>query len=234
MISVKNLNHYIQYAQQNLHILDGIDFQINDGESVAITGSSGSGKTTLLAMLAGLDVPSSGGVYIGQDSLSVMDEDQRAQFRAAQVGFVFQSFHLLDALTALENVLLPLELAGDFNGVDQATAFLEKVGLGHRMQHYPNQLSGGEQQRVAIARAFASKPRYLFADEPTGNLDEKTSTTIINLLFELNQLHQTTLVLVTHEARLAQRCQRQFVIENGRLTELDFDKRPMVMGDADV
>ena len=219
MIEVENLAQRVTYGDEQLCILENLNLGIADGESVAITGTSGSGKTTLLGLLAGLDVPSEGNVRIGGELISAMNEDDRARFRALHVGFVFQSFHLLPSLTALENVALPLDLAGDKQTMSQAKDFLEKVGLAHRLRHYPSQLSGGEQQRVAIARAFASKPQYLFADEPTGNLDNKTGGKIIELLFNLNAQHKATLVMVTHEQRLADLCQRQFVIENGLLVE---------------
>lgn len=220
MIQLNNVTHQVTSSDDVLTLLQSVTLQVQAGESVAITGSSGSGKTTLLGMMAGLDTPSSGEITVGDATLTAMDEDQRALFRAQNVGFVFQSFHLLDGLTALENVLLPLELAGSSNQRSEAEAYLEKVGLAHRINHYPSQLSGGEQQRVAIARAFAAKPKYLFADEPTGNLDQKTGSHIIDLLFELNRKQQTTLVLVTHEQRLADFCQRHCVIENGELTEV--------------
>ncbi|NRB39621.1 MAG: ABC transporter ATP-binding protein [Pseudomonadales bacterium] len=217
MIQLRDVNHHICSVDGDLEILKAITLQIDAGETVAITGSSGSGKTTLLGMLAGLDIPTSGEIVVEGSNLTTMNEDQRALFRAKSVGFVFQSFHLLDALTALENVLLPLELAGNNQGEAEAKAFLEQVGLSHRLKHYPSQLSGGEQQRVAIARAFAAKPQYLFADEPTGNLDQATGSHIIDLLFDLNRQHKTTLVLVTHEPRLASLCRRQIVIENGQI-----------------
>ncbi|CAA0108622.1 Lipoprotein-releasing system ATP-binding protein LolD [BD1-7 clade bacterium] len=220
MIQVDDLSHQVVTGDEQLHILSDINLQINDGETVAITGSSGSGKTTLLGMLAGLDVPSTGNIRIDSQCISAMTEDQRAEFRAAQVGFVFQSFHLLAGLSALDNVMLPLELAGVDNARGEAEAFLEQVGLGHRLRHHPTQLSGGEQQRVAIARAFASRPKYLFADEPTGNLDAATGEKIIELLFALNQSSQATLVMVTHEERLAALCQRHLVIERGRLSDV--------------
>lgn len=220
MIEVRNLCQRVSYGDQQLTILDDIHFQIEDGQSVAITGSSGSGKTTLLGLLAGLDVPTSGSISIAGQVISQMSEDERAIFRARNIGFVFQSFHLLPSLTALENVALPLDLAGNRNARSEAQAYLEQVGLSHRLNHSPAQLSGGEQQRVAIARAFASKPKYLLADEPTGNLDQQTGARIIDLLFDLNRQHGTSLVLVTHEARLASLCQRQLVIEQGRISEV--------------
>lgn len=218
MIEVKNLCYRVNYGDQQITILDDVSFDIADAESVAITGSSGSGKTTLLGLLAGLDVPVSGSVTVAGQTISDQDEDQRALFRAGHVGFVFQSFHLLPSLTALENVALPLDLAGISNSRELAGKYLEQVGLAHRLTHYPTSMSGGEQQRVAIARAFATNPRYLFADEPTGNLDQQTGERIIELLFELNREHNTTLVMVTHEPRLAALCQRQLVIDNGRIS----------------
>lgn len=203
---------------QELHILNGVDLQINAGESAAILGSSGAGKSTLLGLLAGLDQSSSGEVYLNQHGLSTLTEEERAEVRQ-QVGFVFQSFQLLDHLTALENVMLPLELAGEKDYSLKATQWLEKVGLGHRLKHYPRQLSGGEQQRVAIARAFAGNPLVLFADEPTGNLDSVTGQSIIELIFSLNKDQGTTLVLVTHDEVLAKRCQRRFYLHQGKLEE---------------
>jgi putative ABC transport system ATP-binding protein len=187
------------------------------GESVAILGPSGAGKSTLLSLLAGLDLPSAGKVWVNGRELTALDEDGRAAVRAEHVGFVFQSFHLVPALTALENVMLPLELAGRADARRQARAALDEVGLGHRVGHYPRQLSGGERQRVAIARAFVASPALLFADEPTGNLDTRTGGRIADLLFRLNAEHGTTLVLVTHDRSLAERCDRQFEMDAGRL-----------------
>lgn len=204
-------------AGRELEILKGINLEIKSGETVAIVGASGSGKSTLLGLLAGLDEASSGRVVIGETDLAALDEDGRAAFRAENVGFVFQSFQLLPALTALENVMLPLELKGQQDARQQAEHFLARVELGQRMDHYPRQLSGGEQQRVAIARAFASRPEILFADEPTGNLDSRTGDHIIELLFQLNQEHGTTLVLVTHDLKLADRCQRCLQLDGGEL-----------------
>jgi len=204
-------------AGGELEILKGITLEIKSGESVAIVGASGSGKSTLLGLLAGLDEASGGRVIIGDTDLGQMDEDGRAQFRGREVGFVFQSFQLLPALTALENVMLPLELQGRRNAREQAENYLTRVELGPRVDHYPRQLSGGEQQRVAIARAFAAEPRILFADEPTGNLDTRTGGHIIDLLFELNREEGTTLVLVTHDEVLAARCERRLCIEAGLL-----------------
>ena len=200
-----------------LPILKGITLQINAGESVAIIGASGSGKSTLLGLLAGLDLPSSGNIWLANREITELDEDQRAQVRAELVGFVFQSFQLLPSLTALENVMLPLELKAQRNARKSAETFLQRVGLSERQHHYPRQLSGGEQQRVAIARAFATEPKILFADEPTGNLDTATGATIIDLLFELNRAHHTTLILVTHEQRLAERCARRIELAAGEI-----------------
>lgn len=208
---------------EKLTILHDISFQLNEGDSLAIIGSSGSGKSTLLGLLAGLDVPTEGEILLAGKPLSQMSEDQRASLRAEHVGFVFQSFQLLESLTAVENVMLPLELEGKKNARERAMELLQRVGLGERTHHYPKQLSGGEQQRVAIARAFASNPTILFADEPTGNLDTKTGESIIELLFQLNAEEKTTLVLVTHEARLAERCQHRIQIEAGRLVLQDFN-----------
>jgi putative ABC transport system ATP-binding protein len=206
-------------AGAELEILKGITLEIKSGEAVAIIGASGSGKSTLLGLLAGLDEASAGSIDIDGTDLGALNEDGRAQFRAQNIGFVFQSFQLLPALTALENVMLPLELQGQSNVAQQAESFLERVELGDRMGHYPLQLSGGEQQRVAIARAFANKPAILFADEPTGNLDTRTGEHIIDLLFELNQEEGTTLVLVTHDAALAERCQRRIRLDGGALVK---------------
>jgi len=217
MIKTENLQKRVPMAGGELEILKGISLEIKSGESVAIVGASGSGKSTLLGLLAGLDEASGGRVVIGGTDLGQMDEDGRAEFRGREVGFVFQSFQLLPALTALENVMLPLELQGHRNAKEQAANYLSRVELGPRMDHYPRQLSGGEQQRVAIARAFAAQPRILFADEPTGNLDTRTGSHIIDLLFELNREEGTTLVLVTHDEVLAARCERRLCIEAGML-----------------
>ena len=199
--------------------MSGLDLKIKSGESVAIIGTSGSGKSTLLGILAGLDQPTDGEVALAGKRIDHLDEDARARVRADHTGFVFQSFHLLPNLTALENVMLPLELAGKDKAQAHSRTLLERVGLSERLTHYPRQLSGGEQQRVAIARAFAGQPDILFADEPTGNLDEKTGESIIDLLFEVNRENKTTLVLVTHDLQLAQRCQRILKLTQGRLEE---------------
>ena len=206
-------------AGGELEILKGITLEIKSGETVAIVGASGSGKSTLLGLLAGLDQASAGRVMIGETDLGALDEDGRALLRGREIGFVFQSFQLLPALTALENVMLPLELNGQDDARAQADHFLERVGLAERMSHYPRQLSGGEQQRVAIARAFAARPTILFADEPTGNLDTRTGSHIVDLLFQLNREEGTTLVLVTHDQGLADRCQRRLCLEAGALVD---------------
>lgn len=202
-----------------LTILSGLDLQIQAGESVAIVGQSGSGKTTLLSLLAGLDTPSEGSIRLAGTALERLDEDARAGLRAGRVGFVFQSFQLLAGFTALENVMLPGELAGHRDARERALRALESVGLSARLDHYPAQLSGGEQQRVALARAFAAEPSILFADEPTGNLDVDTGARIVDLLFSLNRQRGATLVLVTHDPALAARCDRQLRLSAGRLQE---------------
>jgi len=219
MIKCENLQKRVPMAGNLLEILKGITLEIKSGESVAIIGASGSGKSTLLGLLAGLDEATAGAVHINGTDLGALDEDGRARFRARHVGFVFQSFQLLPALTALENVMLPLELQGHSKVKEQAEHYLRRVELGARMSHYPLQLSGGEQQRVALARAFASKPSILFADEPTGNLDTRTGDHIIDLLFELNREEGTTLVLVTHDQVLADRCQRRLRLDGGALVQ---------------
>ena len=201
-----------------LTILQDVSLEIERGEAVAILGASGSGKTTLLALLAGLDVPTSGSVQIDGENLFALDEDGRARLRRDRVGFVFQSFQLLPALSALENVMLPLELAAKPAARELAADWLGRVGLGQRLAHYPRQLSGGEQQRVALARAFASDPQLLLADEPTGNLDSVTGDEIISLMFELNRVARTTLLLVTHDEGLARHCPRRIGLAGGRLT----------------
>ena len=219
MIKVSQLLKTVSTADGDLNILRGIDLEIDPGASAAIVGASGSGKSTLLGLLAGMDVPSGGEIWLDGESLTELDEDQRARLRAEKVGFVFQSFQLLPALTARENVMLPLELAGVSDAEQIAEQFLVEVGLGERLSHYPTTLSGGEQQRVAIARAFARQPRILFADEPTGNLDTRTGERVIELLFELNGRASTTLVLVTHDERLAARCDQCFAMTAGEIVE---------------
>ncbi|HSR62829.1 MAG TPA: ABC transporter ATP-binding protein [Gammaproteobacteria bacterium] len=200
-----------------LTILQDITLDIRRGECLAIVGVSGSGKSTMLGLLAGLDTPTHGEVYLNGANLGVLDEDGRARIRNQYVGFVFQSFQLLPSLTALENVMLPLELAGNDNAETEAMSRLDEVGLGQRLQHYPSQLSGGEQQRVAIARAFAGNPEILFADEPTGNLDRETAGKIIRLIFDLNRDRGTTLVLVTHDHAIADQCDRKLTLAGGRI-----------------
>jgi putative ABC transport system ATP-binding protein len=213
----EGLGKRVRLPDHELTILDGVGFRIAAGEAVAIVGASGSGKSTLLSLLAGLDQPSTGRVLLDGVALSTLDEDGRARIRGEKVGFVFQSFQLLPALTALENEMLPLELRGDRDAEGPARAILGRVGLGERLGHYPRQLSGGEQQRVALARAFVTGPSLLFADEPTGNLDTETGRAVIDLLFELNAQAGTTLVLVTHDERLAARCRRILRLDRGRL-----------------
>lgn len=220
IIQANDLYYEIINHDNQIRILQGLNLNILAGEQVAIIGSSGSGKSTLLSLLAGLDVPTNGSVQIQRKMFSNLDEDGRAAVRSASMGFVFQSFQLLPSLTALENVMLPLQLKNQPNAKELALEALKKVGLCARVTHYPKQLSGGEQQRVAIARAFATQPEILFADEPTGNLDHATGQMIIELLFKMNAEAGTTLVLVTHDIQLANRCQRQLRLVNGVLEEL--------------
>ena len=217
ILVAQHLSKVVSSAEGELTILHALSLDLARGDSLAIVGASGSGKSTLLGLLAGLDRPSAGKVILAGQDLGPLDEDQRARVRAEHVGFVFQSFQLLDSLNALENVMLPLELDGRDDARQQAQTLLERVGLGQRLSHTPRQLSGGEQQRVAIARAFAAHPAVLFADEPTGNLDSHTGERISDLLFQLNQERGTTLVLVTHDERLARRCRRQIRLDAGRL-----------------
>ncbi len=219
-VNAEHVRKEIVSGGERIAILDDLNLHIADGESVAIIGRSGSGKTTLLSLLAGLDLPTAGDIRLRGHVLSALDEDGRAALRAGHVGFVFQSFQLLSSLNALENVMLPAELAGRTDARERARAMLAQVGLERRLDHYPHQLSGGEQQRVAIARAFAADPAILFADEPTGNLDNTTGAHIIDLLFALNGARGTTLVLVTHDEQLARRCRRRLTLENGRLQEM--------------
>jgi len=219
MVTATNVTKTVHTQEGALSILKPLSLSISKAEAVAITGASGSGKSTLLGLLAGLDVPSAGEVTLNGHVLTHLDEEGRAQVRADNIGFIFQSFQLLPGLTALENVMLPLELKGVKDAKMQAQSFLSHVELQHREQHYPKQLSGGEQQRVAIARAFANQPKCLFADEPTGNLDSATGGRIIDLLFNLNQQQGTTLVLITHEERLAQRCHRRIELVAGEVRE---------------
>lgn len=219
IVQVEALGKQVISPEGTLTILNDINLSIKKGESLAVIGVSGSGKSTLLGLLAGLDMPSTGRVTLNGTDLSALDEDGRARIRSQSVGFVFQSFHLLPSLTALENTALPLELAGIEEAEKLAQDRLDEVGLAERIHHYPNQLSGGEQQRVAIARAFAGNPEILFADEPTGNLDQKTAQRIIDLLFKMNRENGTTLVMVTHDNEIANHCDRQIVITGGELTE---------------
>jgi putative ABC transport system ATP-binding protein len=217
VLKAEKVSKQVSSPEGTLTIVNEVDLHICSAETVAIIGASGAGKSTLLALLAGLDEPSSGRIWLNGTELTALDEDGRAALRADHVGFVFQSFHLVPSLTAIENVMLPLELAGRRNARDAAAQVLEQVNLTARREHYPRQLSGGEQQRVAIARAFVTQPAVLFADEPTGNLDAVTGERIIQLLFELNRATQTTLVVVTHDTAIAQRCGRIVRIEAGRL-----------------
>jgi putative ABC transport system ATP-binding protein len=219
MIVVRHVFKSVTDATGTLTILRDIDFSLRRGETAAIVGASGSGKSTLLSIIAGLDTPSSGTVLIDGDDLFARDEDQRAAMRADKLGFVFQSFQLLGNLTALENVMLPLELSGRRDARALATAMLQRVGLAERLGHYPKVLSGGEQQRVALARAFVVKPAVLLADEPTGSLDFATGEKVMELMFELNREQGTTLVLVTHDRAIAQRCDRRITIEAGQASE---------------
>ena len=217
LIRAQALTKIVLSGEAPLTILDDVSFEIEPGAAVAIVGASGSGKTTLLGLLAGLDRPTSGEIAIDGNALSTLGEDARAAMRARLLGFVFQSFQLLPALTALENVMLPLELAGTGDATDRARTWLDRVGLAGRIGHYPRQLSGGEQQRVAIARAFAGEPKLLMADEPTGNLDGATGVEVADLMFRLNREHGTTLLLVTHDVSLAGRCARRLSLAAGRL-----------------
>ncbi len=212
-----HVNQSVPSGEGRLDILLDVNLKVAPGESVAVVGVSGSGKTTLLSLLAGLDLPTSGQIFLNGICLNRLDEDGRAAVRGDLVGFVFQNFQLLPSLTALENVMLPLELKGDRRAAARAREYLCRVGLEHRLHHTPRQLSGGEQQRVALARAFVTEPAILFADEPTGNLDRRTGAQVIDLLFGLNRAQGTTLILVTHDEALAQRCQRTVVLDGGRI-----------------
>jgi putative ABC transport system ATP-binding protein len=219
IIEAINLGKRVHTSEGALDILTAVHLRIKRGDTLSITGASGSGKSTLLGLMAGLDQPSNGEIRMAGISLNSLDEDGRARLRARHVGFVFQSFQLLDSLSAQENVSLPLELFGDARADAKASAMLERVGLGARLRHRPRQLSGGEQQRVALARAFVTRPDILFADEPTGNLDSRTGQQIIELLFELNHEQQTTLILVTHDAELAEHCAVNVHLEAGRVVD---------------
>ena len=218
-LEAKQLNKSVQLPDTSLTVLSDVSLSIPAGGTCAIVGRSGSGKTTLLGILAGLDLPTDGAVMIGDQDITALTEDQRADIRGESVGFVFQSFHLLDHLSAIKNVMLPMELKGMDDAQSRAENFLTKLGLGDRLNHLPKQLSGGEQQRVAIARAFACEPKILFADEPTGNLDSSTGSDIVERIFQLNEEQGTTLVLVTHDDSLAARCQQQLRLESGALVD---------------
>ncbi len=218
MVEAQRVSKKVTSPEGELLILDEVSLKVDAGEAMAIVGASGSGKSTLLGLLAGLDVPTGGRVLLDGIELTTLDEDGRARLRAGRVGFVFQSFQLLQSLTALENVMLPMELVGEGSPRTAATEILQRVGLGKRLHHYPNQLSGGEQQRCAIARAFASNPKMLFADEPTGNLDQTTGARIVELLFALNSERATTLILVTHDRAISEHCHRIVELEAGRLS----------------
>ncbi len=217
---MRDVSKSVNGPEGRLDILSNVAMEVSAGESFAIVGASGSGKTTLLGLLAGLDTPTRGSIHLDGHALEQLDEEARADLRRRLVGFVFQSFHLLPALTAEQNVMLPLELEGQPDAREKARAALEAVELGSRRKHYPAQLSGGEQQRVAIARAFVHSPRVLFADEPTGNLDRRTGRHVCDLLFALNRDHHTTLILVTHDLQLAERCMRRAELQEGRLEPL--------------
>ncbi|MGQ8365598.1 ABC transporter ATP-binding protein [Glaciecola sp. 1036] len=220
MIETKSLIKKVNTSEGSLQILQPISFEVKSGETIAIIGASGSGKSTLLGLLAGLDEVSGGHIFLDGEPLHEMDEEARARLRGEKVGFIFQSFMLVQSLTALENIMLPAEIAGMDNPKERAQKIIQQVGLEHRAHHFPNQLSGGEQQRVAIARAFITQPKILFADEPTGNLDSANSQKVEDLLFKMNDELQTTLVLVTHDNELAKRCQRQLNMNAGTLTEV--------------
>ncbi len=217
-LQAENVSKTVSSPEGMLTILDQVSLQVSHGERIAIIGASGAGKSTLLGILAGLDLPTSGKVWLGGSELTALDEDGRAAMRANEVGFVFQSFHLIPSLTALENVMLPLELANHENARQDAMQALEGVGLRGRAGHYPRQLSGGEKQRVAIARAYVTQPTVLFADEPTGNLDQQTGETVVDILFRMNREYGTTLVLVSHDLGLAKRCDRIIRMEAGRIS----------------
>lgn len=229
IIQVKNLCKSVRINDNELHILRDISFAVKPSESIAVVGASGSGKSTLLSLLAGLDSPTSGEVYLDGQPIHTFNEEKRALLRGESVGFIFQAFMLVQSLTALENVMLPAELAGHDNAKQMAEELLARVGLADRTDHFPNQLSGGEQQRVAIARAFITKPKILFADEPSANLDGKNGHLIEDLLFELNQQFGATLVLVTHDDKLAQRCERIVRMSDGELSETQKEQQANVV-----
>ncbi len=228
LLEVSNIAKQVSGPEGELTLLKSIDFTLFAGESLAITGPSGSGKTTLLGLLAGLDIPTSGEILLNGDAFSTLNENQRAKSRGANCAFVFQEFHLVGDMTALENVMLPLELAGLSKPADIAKEWLERVGLAHRVNHFPSTLSGGEQQRVALARAFAVQPRVLFADEPTGSLDYANGKRVIDLLFDLNQNSGAALVLVTHDPELATRCQHHIELHEGQILKASFVREQAV------
>ena len=217
MIELSGVTRVVQSGNHELTILDSVDLMIPDGQFVAVTGPSGSGKSTLLGLIAGLDAPTSGKIFIDSEDITQMSEDALAELRSRKLGFIFQSFHLIPSMTALENVLVPMEIVDFAGALERAELLLDDVGLAERMHHYPSQLSGGEQQRVAIARAFSNQPKILLADEPTGNLDSRNGTHIFDLLVEMNRKRGTTLVLVTHEKELAQQADRQIQLRDGRV-----------------
>lgn len=218
MIELRNLSKVVRSGADDLTILDDVSISIPDGQFVAVTGASGSGKSTLLGLIAGLDAPSSGEIFVDDDQITAMSEDDLAEIRAKKIGFVFQSFHLIPSLTAYENIIIPMEILGAENAKSRAQFLLETVDLANRGHHYPAELSGGEQQRVAIARAFANSPKFLLADEPTGNLDSKNGQHIFDLMKELHNTNQVTLVLVTHDLQLAAQAQRQITLRDGRVS----------------
>lgn len=220
IVTCRQVNKTVKSTEGPISILENIDLEVNAAETIAIVGQSGSGKTTLLSLIAGLDIPTTGSIQLFQHSMGTLDEDARAELRNQYIGFVFQAFHLLPGFTALENVMLPLEINDKEDAETIARQLLERVAMEHRLGHYPTTLSGGEQQRVAIARAFATTPPLLLADEPTGNLDTETGQKVIDLLFELNQEQGTTLILVTHDESLTRRCDRCFRLTQGKLEQI--------------
>ncbi len=224
MIELKNVTKVVRSGTEDLTILDAVSMTIPDGEFVAVTGASGSGKSTLLGLIAGLDAPTSGEIFIDNDSVTSMKEDDLAQLRSEKIGFIFQSFHLIPSLTAFENILIPMEILGLKDAKDRARQLLVDVDLTNRGHHYPTELSGGEQQRIAIARAFANQPKILLADEPTGNLDSRNGSHIFDLMTDLHSKNNVTLVLVTHDKFLAEKAQRQIVMKDGRVLSDDFNK----------
>ncbi len=221
MIELKNVTKIVRSGTEDLTILDAVSLAIPDGEFVAVTGASGSGKSTLLGLIAGLDAPTSGEIYIDNDNVTTMKEDDLAQLRSEKIGFIFQSFHLIPSLTAFENILIPMEILGLKNAKDRAAQLLIDVDLTNRGHHYPTELSGGEQQRVAIARAFANQPKILLADEPTGNLDSRNGSHIFDLMTDLHSRNNVTLILVTHDQFLAEKAQRQIILKDGRVLSDD-------------